>query len=182
MESLSLGQKGRALFVAAHQEHDSARGGTSAASGVILHRKDHLVLDGGFKWVACLWRFQGQSLVLSPHLGADGARPPSGAAAAALRLRVRRDTQFTRPKRKNYPVQFGTATVHTATLLETVTYGPSGYANTVYMPHAPPAGATGVRTVAKVAALERGELEKLLRCVQAVADGHKPDHYLTSDE
>ena len=97
----SLGDKGRALFALAHDDYDASltprNDARTSASGVILWRKDKLVLDGGVKWMTCIWRFEGNALVLVPH---DGSGAPG-------RVFVTRETQFTAPKRKRYPVQFG---------------------------------------------------------------------------
>ena len=168
----SLGDKGRALFALAHDDYDASltprNDARTSASGVILWRKDKLVLDGGFKWMTCIWRFEGNALVLVPH---DGSGAPG-------RVFVTRETQFTAPKRKRYPVQFGAEQVHQSQLLETVTYGATGYARSPLDPLAS-VGTTETRAVAKVASLDVGELEKLLLCVQAVREGRPAGHYLS---
>ena len=166
----TLGDKGRALFARAHDDYDATytpHSAQTSASGCILWRKDTLVLDGGFKWMNCVWRIEGNALVLEPHESSSGALG---------RFFLTSETQFTKPKRKRYPLQFGTEPVYHSQLLETVTYGATGYARSPLDPLAS-IGTTETRTFAKVGALDVGELEKLLLCVQAVSQGFPATHY-----
>jgi hypothetical protein len=95
------------------------------------------------------------------------------------KFKIQCNTQYKKPKSKHYPLQFGTAPVHTTVLLETVVYLPTGYANSPLDPLTKP-GNTDVRAMCKLGVLELADLEKLLLCIQAVIEGKSPKAYLDS--
>ena len=149
-----------------------ALGHQSKASGVVLHRKDQLVADMSFKWVPCLWKFEGNSLVLSPAAGITEAEADSFPIVST--------TQYKKPKSKHYPLQFGTSTVYSTVLMEKVEYEASGYANSPLDAVTRPGSA--MEASCKLASLDLGELEKLLFCFQAVIEGKDPETYLSTQK
>lgn len=168
---MSPGEKGRKQLQEALDAYNSKT--QPAASGVILHRKDNLVVDGTFKWVPCVWIFRDSDLVLMP------ATAIAAGEKSEESFHIRSDTQYKKPKSKTYPLQFGTALVYTSVLLETVRYEPSGYAPSPLDSNLQTmVGSTAVHAICKLGALEMSDLEKLLVCVQAVVEGKEPAAYL----
>mmetsp|Transcript_31931 Transcript_31931/g.52695 ORF Transcript_31931/g.52695 Transcript_31931/m.52695 type:complete len:177 (+) Transcript_31931:158-688(+) len=171
--SLIPGETGKKLLEEAQAKYD-ALACPSTASGVILHRKDHLVVDGTFKWIPCIWTMKGHTLELVPTSGVEGASAGDGRETYS----IRRNTQYKKPKTKHYPLQFGmTTNVHTTALLQTITYMPTGYAPTALDSPLTSAGATGVESMCKLASTELPALEKLLYCVQAIIEGKSATAY-----
>lgn len=171
--SLIPGETGKKLLEEAQAKYD-ALASPATASGVILHRKDHLVVDGTFKWIPCIWTITGHTLELTPTSGVDGGSPGDGIETYP----IRRTTQYKKPKSKHYPLQFGMTTkVYTTALLQTITYQPTGYAATPLDSPLTSAGATGVESMCKLASTEEPALEKLLYCVQAIIEGKSATAY-----
>ena len=139
------------------------------ASGLILHRKDNLVVNGKFKWVVSMWTFRDSALILT-------AQEPTQHEET---FEIRADTEYKKIKSKHYPMQFGKDVVHTAVVLQKVVNVPTGYAPSPLDPLTRP-GVTDVTAVCKLGALEVSELEKVLLCVQAVKEGKNPSSYLKS--
>mmetsp|Transcript_1716 Transcript_1716/g.2606 ORF Transcript_1716/g.2606 Transcript_1716/m.2606 type:complete len:168 (+) Transcript_1716:78-581(+) len=138
------------------------------ASGVILHRKDQLVLDGGYKWMPCIWKLEGFTLTFTPCSGSEEVDT----------YHLSDTTQYKKPKSKHYPIQFGTHAVFTSALLETVVHEATGYAPSPLDPMSNKAGMQAIQGMCKIAALEQEDLEKILLCVQGVIDGKHPTTYL----
>jgi hypothetical protein len=169
---MSPGEKGRSLLQAALDDYNSKS--QPATSGVILLRRDQLVVDGSYKWVPCVWTFRDKELVLVPATAVA-----AGDEHFEEVYPIQSDTQYKKPKSKHYPLQFGVAThVYTSVLLDTVTYMPSGYAPTPLDNAQTRAGTTAVHGTCKLASLELKDLEKILVCIQAVVEGKNAGAYL----
>jgi hypothetical protein len=165
---MSPGEKGHKQLQAALDAYNSKA--QPAASGVILHRKDHIVVDLTFKWVPCVWTFRDSDLVLVPATEGEDSEEV---------FHITSETQYKKPKEKTYPLQFGTDSVYTSVLLETVRYEPIGYAPSVLDSNLQTmVGSTAVHAMCKLGALGMSDLEKLLMCVQAVVEGKEPAAYL----
>lgn len=167
---MKAGVEGHRMLQEAHDEYKQKAASLPKASGVILHRKDQMVVDGKFKWIPCIWKIEGSNLTLAPI----GSIPQEAEA-----FRINSSTQYKKPKSKHYPLQFGTSTVYTSALLETVTYGATGYANSPLDP-LNQLGTNAVEGMGKIAALEMADLEKVLFCIQAVVEGKPAGTYLPS--
>jgi hypothetical protein len=164
------GESGLRKLQEAYDFYNAQPGNPAKASGVILHRKDQIVADGTYKWVPCIWKFEGNNALT--------LTPVDTIAQEAAAFPIQSNTQYKKPKSKHYPLQFGMRTpVYTSVLLETVVYEATGYANSPLDPITKP-GTTAIQAVCKIASLDMKELEKLLFCVQAVVDGKPPGAYL----
>jgi hypothetical protein len=160
--SLIPGETGKKLLEEAQAQYD-ALACPATASGVILHPKDNLVVDGKFKWIPCIWTLEGRTLELVPTSGVAGCSAGDGRETFAIR---RNSTQYEEPKTKHYPLQFGETTkVYTTALRETVTCMPTGCAPSPLDSPLTAAGATGVESMCKLASTESSSLEKLLLCI-----------------
>mmetsp|Transcript_27261 Transcript_27261/g.31110 ORF Transcript_27261/g.31110 Transcript_27261/m.31110 type:complete len:163 (-) Transcript_27261:145-633(-) len=142
-------------------------GEKSSANGVILHRKDELVVDGKYKWIPCVWKLEGSILTLTPCSGSEEVDT----------FHISSTTQYKKPKSKHYPLQFGTHAVFTSALLETVVHEATGYAPSPLDPLST-AGMQAIQGMCKIAALEQDDLEKVLLCIQAVIEGKHPTTHL----
>mmetsp|Transcript_15649 Transcript_15649/g.45142 ORF Transcript_15649/g.45142 Transcript_15649/m.45142 type:complete len:172 (-) Transcript_15649:111-626(-) len=169
----SLREKGRRQLAEAHDAYKASS--HPAASGIILHRKGQMVIDGKFKWIPCVWSFRDNALVLTPC--AKEKVPGKNDTPKEETFEISEHNEYMKPKRKHYPIQFGRDDVHTTILLQKVVYAPTGYAPSALDPMHRPLS-EDMKTVCKLGALDLGDLEKILTCIQALVEGKPADAYL----